>query len=237
MTNSGSPPNPLRFSRTFRVVPPPPSTNVPIAPTTWSDAITFPMDRHFFVDTGIFHSIACSIKSLGFKLLAVIQDHELSEEILNEVLTQRANMTLSKMSGLLIPMLRGSAQPLCAISQEDLGEIETIRNELIADAQRRRRAISSNSANDKHSGEAVLIYYAAHHSPPAHLVSNDAGANAVGARHNVASIHFLHLLRFAVRNKVISVDEALAASQEGFSESGLSTIERTRTENRSWLGS
>lgn len=121
---------------------------------------------------------------------------------------------------------------------QDIGDIESIRNELIADAQQRHPHTKQiRSARAKHGGEAELIHLSEKHDPLAVLVCNDAGASAVGARHGLYSIHFVHVLRAAVRAGRITVIEAVDAAREGLSESGLESHERSRTEGAEWLGS
>jgi len=201
----------------------------------WNDGLSLPMEEHFYLDTGIYHSIACSVKVINYALVKIVKGHEANSTISNEVRTQRSDTTLSLMKDELLPRLNSVAKTPCDFII-DIDKIEDIRNELIADAQQRHpNSKQSRSARAKHGGEAELIHLAEQHDPPARLICNDAGASAVGARHGLSSMHFLHLLRAAVRAEFISVDEALIAAEKGLSESGLERRERSRTEHAQWL--
>lgn len=204
-------------------------------PAGWDDSVAMPIQEHFYVDTGIFHSLACSMKVLGLALLPVLQSHERNDSISAEARTQASSTTLSAMIAMLLPAMEGIARLPCAIAT-DLGKIETIRSELISDAQQRHHHLAQNlDGRVRHGGEAELIHLAEGHEPTARLISNDAGASAVARVHGVATVHFLHVLRAAVAGSLVTVDEALSAARDGFSESGLATSERRRTECSDWL--
>jgi len=230
-------PNPAiiaaRFGRRAPAIPVPQRPQV--QPAGWNDAISLPMQEHFYLDTGIFHSLASSIKVVGLSLVTLLKGHEENEAISSEVRTQKRGTTLADMAPMLLPAMTKVARLPCDIAQ-DLDEIESIRNELLADAQQRHPEVEHDlSTRMSHGGEAELIHLAQNHDPRAVLVCNDTGASAVGAVRGLASIHFLHVLRAAVRAGTVTVDESLEAAKEGLSESGLEGRERRRTECEEWL--
>jgi hypothetical protein len=232
-------PSPATIAARFGRRPPAiPASQAPRpAPTGWDDTINLPMEEHFYLDTGILHSLACSFKVIGLDLVTLLRDHEENSTILIEATTQDRRSTLASMSVMLLAALTQVARQPCPIRTE-MDEVETIRNELVTDAQQRHPDTRQGSlARAKHGGEAELIHLARRHGPPAVLVSNDAGASAVAAKRGLASIHFLHILRGAVRIGTITVDQSLQAAKEGLSESGLEARERARTERAHWLRS
>ncbi len=223
-----------RFGRRLPAVSVSPSAGVP-DPAGWDDAVVIPFQEHFYVDTGIFHSLACSLKVLGLALLPLFRGHERNATIGAEVRTQARTTTLAAVSAMLLPAMDRIASPPCDLGL-DLAAIETIRSELIADTQLRKRYLAQDpDARVKHGGEAELIHLAGLHQPPARIVSNDAGASAVARKRGLSTIHFLHILRAAVSSGIATCDEALDAAREGLSESGLEASERARAERADWM--
>lgn len=231
-------PSPATFAARFgRQKPSLPRVARPVLclPTGWDDLAERPEGEHFYLDTGIFHSLACAYKVTGPLLMPLLYGHEPNETILAEVRTQRSTTTLSKAVPRLLPALAKQSREPCALPV-DMGQIESIRDELMADAQVRHPDKPTDPASrTEHGGEAELIHLAEEHTPPALIWCNDAGASAVARVHGVASIHFLHVLRSAVAQAIISTEDAFSAARDGFSESGLSNVERGRTETRVWI--
>jgi len=206
------------------------------APTGWVDNLPLPPagERHMFLDTGIYHSLADSAAAVRPRLVPLLEGHEPNKTIAWEVRTQRHG-ALPSVSSDLLALLDSRARPGCRI-QVPTKEVGAVRDELIADAQSRHgRLVSAQTARDAHGGEAELIYVASQHTPEGTVATNDAGASAVGARRDVASIHFVHVLRAAVAAGVLSIDEALRAADDGLQTAGLAVAERRRTANRDWL--
>jgi len=206
------------------------------APTGWADHLPLPPGSgpHTFLDTGIYHSIADSFAVVGAKLVPMLDGHEPNATIASEVRSQREG-SLPSVRDHLLPVLESRARGRCEI-QVDAREVGAIRDELIADAQLRHVAlVTDQRSRDKHGGEAELIHMASRHTPAGTLATNDAGASAVAAKRGVASIHFGHVVRAAVRARALSLEEALRAVEEGLRTSGLATRERRRTGNQTWL--
>lgn len=219
-----------RFSRRRTV--PPLRTGQP-SPPGWTDELALPLsDRHFYLDTGIFHSLAGVDESVRDTLLAYVDQHEHNDTILREVLTQQLEPLYSLRLDIL-KLTQERERRACRLSG-DLNSIETIRNELIADAQLRHPNKTVSPSRRDHGGEAELIHLAERHEPKGALASNDAGASAVAKKHNVESFHFVHLVRAAVVNGLLAAD-GLTVAQKGLKVSKLAAAEKARTCNHNWL--
>lgn len=228
-------PNPVqvaaRFRRRVAVLPqrlPSPLTH------GWRDDLSLPLkDRHFYLDTGIFHSLAGVDEGVRDKIVPFIDQHERNATILSEVLTQTSE-PLYTLRLAIWKVAQDCAREECSLSRKH-AVIETIRSELIADSQLRHpHAPQSANSRDKHGGEAELIHVAELHSPKGALICNDAGASAVANKHGVSSVHFVHLVRAAVRAG-LPVDDALNAAHGGLAVSQIAANETARTCCESWL--
>lgn len=90
-----------RFRRRPPAVPPP---RLPrLMQAGWSDDIALPMEEHFYLDTGIFHSLASSFKVVGLRLVELVVGHEENATISAEVRTQSSSTTLGSMASMLLP--------------------------------------------------------------------------------------------------------------------------------------
>jgi hypothetical protein len=211
-----------------------PQQGASLLPSGWRDDLSLPLnDRHFYLDTGIFHSLAGVDGDVRKRVLPFIDQHERNATILSEVLTQSAEPLYSLRISIW-KMTQDCGRDACSLKSEH-ALIETIRSELIADSQLRHpHSQEDTRSRDKHGGEAELIHVAELHSPKAALMCNDAGASAVGAKHGVASVHFAHLVRAVVRTG-FPVDDALSAAHAGLAVSRLAAKEKARTCCVSWL--
>lgn len=223
-----------RFQRRQPALPRHPAT-APL-PTGWDDALDFPIDdRHFYLDTGIYHSLAGVNGATRTALAALISGHERNATIRTEVLTQK-DEPLYSMRVEILGIASQHERRECSLPSR-LAAIETIRSELMADSQIRHRTIQQTSTRrDQHGGEAELIHLAELHSPAGSLLCNDAGASAIGLKHGISSAHFVHMLRAAVRAAAITPDDALKAGEDGLSVSKLASREKARTCCEAWLG-
>ena len=213
------------------------SNSTPPDPSGWRDDISLPpATLHLFLDTGIWYSIANSLQHAGTHLAAVVKGHETNQTIANEVAKEPVGRSGAVPGYQMIVELvgRDSRDPCPPAASPNT--VQLIQKQLIADSQRRTRvAATSPAARRAHAGEAELIACARTHQPAALVATNDAGASAVAFRHNVDSVHFGHVVRAAVTEGALSVDDALLAYSAGLAVSGLPTWERTRTETAAWL--
>lgn len=215
---------------------PPPRPPQP-SPPGWTDDLVLPLtDRHFYLDTGMFHSLAGVDEEVREVLLPHIDHHEHNDAIREEVLTQQAE-PLYSLRLVILKLAQEQERRSCGLPQ-NLKHIETIRNELIADAQLRHPQASSSPSPSRrrHGGEAELIYLAELHEPTGALACNDAGASAVAKKHGVESFHFVHVVRAAVA-KGLSPADGLTAARDGIKVSQLAAAEKSRTCNQEWLTS
>lgn len=213
---------------------PPPRPPQP-SPPGWTDDLVLPLsDRHFYLDTGIYHGLAGADDAVRDTLFTYVDGHEHNNTIRDEVLTQQAEPLYSLRLDML-KLAQGCERRACRLP-DDLNAIETIRNELIADAQLRHPQASSSRSRRNHGGEAELIHLAELHEPTGALACNDAGASAVAKKHGVESFHFVHVVRAAVTGGLSAAD-GLTAAQDGLSVSGLAAAEKLRTCNKEWLTS
>lgn len=203
------------------------------SPTGWTDELALPLsDRHFYLDTGIFHSLAGVDEEVRGTLLTYVDQHERNDTIRMEVLTQKVEPLYTLRLDVL-KLAQECERRACRLP-EGLNSIETIRNELIADAQLRHPGSPGSTHHRDHGGEAELIHLAERHEPKGALACNDAGASAVAKKHAVDSFHFVHIVRAAVADGLSAV-EGLAAVTEGLKVSKLSAAEKSRTCNQNWL--
>lgn len=228
-------PNPAQVAARFRPRPAVLPKRRPPLPHGWRDDISLPpKDRHFYLDTGIFHSIAGVDEGVRERIVPLIDQHERNAAILSEVLTQ-TDEPLYTLRLDIWKMTDDCARGECSL-RKNHADVETIRSELIADSQLRHpHAPSSTNSRDKHGGEAELIHVAELHAPKGVIICNDAGASAVANNHGVPSVHFVHLVRAAVQAG-LPVTEALAAAHAGLAVSKLAAKEKARTCCGSWLG-
>lgn len=195
--------------------------------------MTLPLlERHFYLDTGIFHSLAGVDEDVRGTLLPFLAHHERNDTIRREVLTQQQEPLYSVRLDIL-KLAQEHERRACNLP-EGLNSVETIRNELIADSQLRHPNSAGSASHRDHGGEAELIHLAERHEPKGVLACNDAGASAVARKHGLASFHFLHLVRAAVAGG-LSPDDGLAAATDGLKVSGLAATEKSRTCNSEWL--
>jgi hypothetical protein len=228
-------PNPAEVAARFRPRAPVLPQRSPSAPPCgWRDDLTFPLkDRHFYLDTGIFHSLAGVDQDVRRRIVPFIDKHERNETVFREVMTQTAE-PLYTLRLEIWKMAQDREREACSL-KVDHAAIETIRSELIADSQLRHPHSQHGTASrDRHGGEAQLIHAAELHSPKGALMSNDAGASAVASKHGVFSAHFVHLVRAAVRGG-LPVDDALSAARGGLEVSKLAAKEKARTCREAWL--
>lgn len=191
--------------------------------------------RHFFLDTGLYHSLACTLSLIGTSGLDVLRGHEANATIDAEVARQRTGTSLGATAQMLVPAMRNLARDACDLAR-DTAEVETIRNELLADSRLRHPdAEITPSTAAGHAGEAELIHLAGKHAPTSVIFCNDAGASAVARRRQVSSAHFLHVVRAVVKTGLVEVEDAVGVAEAGLSESGLQAAERARTLNEAWL--
>lgn len=102
-------------------------------PHGWTDDLALPLlDRHFYLDTGIFHSLAGVDEKVRGVLLPRIDQHEHNDSIRDEVLTQHAEPLYSLRLEILT-LVKSHERRDCSL-QDSLQSIETIRNELITDS-------------------------------------------------------------------------------------------------------
>ncbi len=228
-------PNPAQVAGRFR----PRSASIPqrkptLAPHGWRDDLPLPFeDRHFYLDTGIYHGLAGIDQATREKVAPFIDQHEYNATILSEVLTQSAE-PLNSLRLTIWKIAQDCASDACELSRTH-SAIESIRDELIADAQiRHPNAPQTGNARAKHGGEAELIHLAELHEPAAAIICNDGGASAIAKKHGVDSLHFLHLVRAAV-GAGLAVEDALSAAQNGLAVSSLPTREKAKTCCESWL--
>ncbi|MEZ5086637.1 MAG: hypothetical protein R2722_10410 [Tessaracoccus sp.] len=220
-----------RFGRGKPVSPP--RRRPQPAPTGWTDELALPIsDRHFYLDTGIFHSLAGVDEEVRGTLLTYVDQHEHNDTIRTEVLTQRSEPLYTLRLDVL-KLAQGCERRACRLP-EGLNSVETIRNELIADAQLRHPDGGPSSNRRDHGGEAELIHLAERHEPKGALACNDAGASAVAKKHAVESFHFAHIVRAAVADGLSAAD-GLAAVTDGLKVSKLAAAEKSRTCNQNWL--
>lgn len=207
-------------------------TPVP-SPTGWTDGdcLTWPLsNRHHFLDTGIYHSLAALTQDEYAQVLAAASPHEENATITEEVLTQNAEPLRSRRIEI------GNAASVesrraCSLAV-DTKRLTRIRNQLIAEAQLRRPADPIDKS--KHGGEAELILLALQHEPAAVLTTNDAGASAVAKKNAVPSCHFGHLARLLVAHGY-TPEEALSLARRAFTTSKLNSAESQRTLNLAWF--
>lgn len=213
---------------------PPPRPPQP-SPPGWTDDLVLPLsDRHFYLDTGIYHGLAGADDAVRDTLFTYVDGHEHNNTIRDEVLTQR-DEPLYSLRLTVLQLAKKCERRECSLPQ-DLTAIETIRNELIADSQLRHPGAPSSLSRRDHGGEAELIHLAELHEPTGALACNDAGASAVAKKHGVESFHFVHVVRAAVAGGLSAAD-GLTAAQEGLKVSGLAAAEKLRTCNQEWLTS
>ncbi len=184
------------------------------------------------MDTGIFHSLAGVDEEVRGTLLTYVDQHERNDTIRMEVLTQKVEPLYTLRLDVL-KLAQECERRTCRLP-EGLNSIETIRNELIADAQLRHPDSPGSTHHRDHGGEAELIHLAERHEPKGALACNDAGASAVAKKHAVDSFHFVHMVRAAVADGLSAV-EGLAAVTEGLKVSKLAAVEKSRTCNQNWL--
>ena len=238
----------FKFARTPQSRPASAVARSKLLPPGWNDSVPLPCDQHFLLDTGIYHNLACQSEEVGKAIATVLDGHEYNSTIADEVGRPDPISPLASCRWIKKHMTDANTAA-CHRTNNDSkvrDEVTKVRNELIADAQARAIArgvdptsVSTNTEKAKHGGEAELIWQANRHEPKAYILTDDGGASAVARVHEVATGHFLHVLRQAVRDEAITLTVALEASSI-VQDSGYGvppTAEITRTDSEEWLSS
>lgn len=226
---TGPTPNSMPSRPAFAPRRPNPAT-VALAPGPhgWRDDVVLPAgdQPHLFVDTGVWFSIGSSMAAAGTGVAAMVAGHEGCPTIAREVVRAPG----------LTGLIGQTARPACQ-RQVEPAQVRVVQDELVADSQLRSGSTVSQSTRDNHGGEAELIVRSRAHAPMATIATNDIGASAVARSHGVNSVHFVHLVRAAVRaSRVASVD-AVAVAKAGLTTSKLNKVERDRVLTPAWLQS
>lgn len=195
------------------------------APHGWRDDVTLPAgdEPHLFVDTGVWFSIESSMAMAGTAVVAMVAGHESCPTINREVVRAPG----------LTALIGQTERPACH-AQVEPAHVRMVRDELVADSQLRSGSTVTQSARDKHGGEAELIVRSRAHTPVATIATNDIGASAVARSHGVTSVHFVHLVRAAVRALRVPEADALSVARAGLTTSRLNRVEQDRVLDPGW---